>query len=486
MPDIPDNVPIYVSSDYGDDEQSSHGAGATPTPLSREQLMNDRPPATWAPYSPGESKAAGAADLAAAAASTESESGRVKSDEELAQSGFQSFRLPRAENEKVVTLSPRTVGILVAVSSFNFLLFGLWLGANFLPREPVVSSFKPGVESLFGLLGQKKGKAMTDPTNLVAEVVAKAAPAVVNIDVKFNRIPGAINNLDENGSMPSGEGSGLIVSSDGYIVTNSHVISGAGDVSEIKVTLSDDKVYKAKAIGSDPFTDIAVIKIDATGLPVLKFGSSLDVHAGDWAIAIGSPLGFDHTVSLGVVSAVDRSLSFFNNRVSLIQHDAALNFGNSGGPLLNIKGEVIGINTAVKEKAQGIGFATPIDVVNNVVPQLIQHGAIPRPFLGIFMKDIDPDHTRSQTLPSHPVSVKVSGLIGDGPALKAGVCGGDFIIKVQGHEVHSAKEVRDITHDMKPGDTLEMQVKRPDGKGNFTYPTCKVILGDYSKLNLPH
>jgi S1-C subfamily serine protease len=481
MPDIPDNVPIYVSSDYGDDEQSHERGSSRGAPLDRDHLMNDRPAKGWAAFTPGAGKPPAAADEDAAN-EVPTTGPRIKTDEQLAQSGFQSFRIPhdREESDKVFALSPGIAMILVGITSVNFLMLGIWLGAVFIPHEPVVSSTRPGVESLFGLT-KGKGKAMTDPSNLVAEAVAKASPSVVNIDMKFNRVQGQINSLNENGSMPSGEATGLIIRSDGYIVTNAHVVSAPGGLSKIKVTLIDGKSYEAKIIGFDDFSDIAVIKIDAKDLPVVKFGSSLDVHPGDWAIAIGSPLGFDHTVSLGVVSAINRSLSFFNNHVRLIQHDAALNFGNSGGPLLNIRGEVIGINTAVKEKAQGIGFATPVDVVSDVVEQLIAHGSIPRPFLGVYMNDIDPDRSRSQTLPSHPVAVQVSGVVADGPALRAGVSAGDTIVKVNGQDVHSTREVREVIFTCKPGETIDFVVKR-----NGALTTCKVTLGDSSKLNVPH
>jgi S1-C subfamily serine protease len=479
MPDIPDNVPIYVSSDYGDDEQP-HGRGSSAgSPLNREQLMNDRPAQGWAPFTPGETKAPSSSEGSVSA--HESNDGpRIKTDEQLAQSGFQSFRIQRDEKEKVIVLSPGLVMMLVGITSFNLLMLGLWLGSLFIPHEPMVSSIRPGVESLFGLISGK-GKPLTDPTELVAQAVAKASPSVVNIDIKFNRVSGQINSLNENGSVPSGEATGLIIRSDGYIVTNAHVVAGPSGASSIKVTQADGKVYEAKLIGADEFSDIAVIKIDAKDLPVVKFGSSSDVHPGDWAIAIGSPLGFDHTVSIGVVSAINRSLSFFNNHVRLIQHDAALNFGNSGGPLLNIRGEVIGINTAVKEKAQGIGFATPVDVVADVADQLIAHGTIPRPFLGVYMKDVDPDQSRSQTLPSHSVSVQVTGVVADGPALRAGVTTGDTIVQVKGQDVHSAKDVREIAFACKPGDVIDFVVKR-----GTTQTTLKLTLGDSAKLNLPH
>jgi len=481
MPDIPDNVPIYVSSDYGDEEE---GGGAASSPqLNRDKLMNDRGASTWSVFEPGKAEAANTTGSAAGGAEGEAGESRAKTDEQMAQSGFQSFRVPRDESEKLLLLSPKMTIIIAAITGVNFLLFGLWFGSNFIPHEPVVSSLKPGVESLFGALhrGNSKDKAPIDPSNLVAQVVAQAAPSVVNLDVTFKRVIGAINNLDQNGSMPQAEASGLVVRNDGYIATNAHVVGGPAGASEIKVTLNNGQVYDGKVVGVDDFSDIAVVKINASGLPVLKFADQADVHAGDWAIAIGSPLGFDHTVSLGVVSAVNRSLAFFNNHVPLIQHDASLNFGNSGGPLLNIRGEVIGLNSAVKEKAQGIGFATPSNVVAEVCEQLITKGTIPRPFLGLYMYNIEKNPSRSQTLPSHPVAVQVSQVVGDGPAMHAGISQGDIIFKVNGTEVHSAEEVRQITFSHKPGDVLEFQLKR-----NSALVNCKLTLGDSTKLNIPH
>jgi len=473
MPDIPDNVPIYVSSDYGDEDQA--GSGATPSQLSRDQLMNDRPAATWSAFEPGKS------DAGKEGADNQGD-GRGKTDEQTAQSGFQSFRLPVAEKENAFAINAKMALIIASISAVNFLLIGLWLGSTFIPHEPVVSSLRPGIESLFGALHRSgKDKTPIDPSNLVAQVVAQAAPSVVNLDVTFKRVNGAINNLDQNGAMPQAEASGLIVRNDGYIATNAHVVGGPAGASEIKVTLNNGQIFDGKVIGVDDFSDIAVVKIDASNLPTLKFGDQNDVHAGDWAIAIGSPLGFDHTVSLGVVSAVNRSLAFFNNHVQLIQHDASLNFGNSGGPLLNIRGEVIGLNSAVKEKAQGIGFATPSNVVADVCEQLITKGSIPRPFLGIYMFDVEKSPSRSQTLPSHPVAVQVSQVVPDGPAMHAGISQGDVILKLNGQDVHSAREVREMTFTHKPGEVLDFQLKRDKAIVN-----CKLTLGDSSKLNIPH
>ena len=222
--------------------------------------------------------------------------------------------------------------------------------------------------------------------------------------------------------------------------------------------------------------DLAVVKIDATGLPVLKFADSKTVKPGDWAIAIGSPLGFDHTLTVGVVSAINRSLSDFKNRVDLIQHDAALNLGNSGGPLLNINGEVIGINTAVRNQAVCIGFATPSDVAGEVARRLISDGQIPRAYLGVYMEDIDPERTRSLTLPSHPVAVKISRLAAAGPAEKAGIKAGDIISKINGIAVKSKREVRELTQACKPGDRVNIVVQRD----SLSLPIT-VVIGDLAK-----
>jgi serine protease Do len=490
MPDIPDNVPIYVSSDYGDDEPAS---GQTSALAEYQRLRQDPQRPLTATEAAGSSPDVGTDkfrdktgdkpgdDTLNSAQLDGDASGRSKSEEELSQSGFQSFRIPRPDDDRTFVFTPRMTAIIAALTGLNFLGLGIWVGLCFVPHEPVTSSTHRGAESLFGL-NHRKQKPLTDPTNIVAQAAAMAAPSVVNIDIKFKQVRGAINPLNEYGTMPTGEATGLIVRSDGYIATNAHVVTNpTSGASDIQVTLHNGKTYKARLIGADEFSDIAVIKIDVDHLTVLPFCPIEDVHPGDWAIAIGSPLGFDHTVTLGVVSAINRSLSFFNNRVNLIQHDAALNFGNSGGPIINTRGEVIGLNTAVREKAQGIGFATPSDVVADVVEQLIAHGTIPRPFLGVFMEDIDPDKTRSQTLPSHSVSVRISGLVADGPALKAGMAGGDVIIKVQGEEVHSAREVRELTRNLHPGDVVEFIVKRADKE-----VPVNVTLGDYSKLVLPH
>ncbi|MBP9092175.1 trypsin-like peptidase domain-containing protein [bacterium] len=462
MPEVPDNVPIYISSDFADadadsGDDSAASSSTVKAPSSRESLLEDRSASTWQPYLPtqapeGRAEAIGGRGLVENATAAES-----LSPTGIASPNLSAFGLP----------SNRNTLILLALAAANLFAFGVWAGFYLIPHEPINSSLKPNLPNFFADPSMSEHSAV----NLIAVVAAKANPSVVTIDIKF-----AQALLSENGSsrvIPPAEASGLIVRSDGYILTNSHVIHRDSD---IKVTLNDKRVFAARLVGRDDFSDLAVVKIDATALPVLKFADSKTVKPGDWAIAIGSPLGFDHTLTVGVISAINRSLSDFKNRVGLIQHDAALNLGNSGGPLLNINGEVIGINTAVRSQAVCIGFATPSDVAAEVARRLISDGQIPRAYLGVYMEDIDPERTRSLTLPSHPVAVKISRLASGGPAEKAGMKAGDIISKINGIAVKSKREVRELTQASKPGDRVNIVVQRQSQSLPIT-----VVIGDLSK-----
>ncbi len=461
MPEIPDHVPVYISSDFADDEPPVDKVGSAMTdparleskvtpPVSRESLLEDRPATTWQPYLPPQMRPDAPGEASARAADNESSA-------------------PYRASEAAATFkfSKRTTFLLMALTGVNLFAFGCWAGYYLIPREPVITSLKPSMANLF-----VESRPDKTPANLIADIATKANPSVVTIDIKFNSA--SSNSLKPGPSMiPPAEASGLIVRSDGYILTNSHVIHRNSDIT---VTLDDKRSFRARFIGRDDYSDLAVVKIDADKLPVLKFANSKTVQPGDWAIAIGSPLGFDHTLTLGVVSAINRSLADFKNRVDLIQHDAALNLGNSGGPLLNLNGEVIGINTAVRSQALCIGFATPSNVAADVASRLIASGQIPRPYLGVYMEDIDPDRTRSLTLPSHPVAVKIVRLASGGPAEKAGMAPGDLIVKIGGVAVRSRMEVRQLTQNKKPGDQVDFIVQR----GTRTVP-LKMTIGDLSK-----
>ena len=242
-------------------------------------------------------------------------------------------------------------------------------------------------------------------TNFVTAAVQKDGAAVVRIDSSrtVNNRPDAFNDpfFEQFGAPEApnqdrkevlkGTGSGFIFNSNGQILTNAHVVSGADKVT---VTLKDGRSFEGKVLGSDSVTDVAVVKIDAQNLPIVGLGDSDRIQAGEWAIAIGNPLGLDNTVTSGIVSAIGRSSSQVgipDQQVQYIQTDAAINPGNSGGPLLNQRGEVIGMNTAIIKGAQGIGFAIPINKAKSIAEQLISQGKVDHPYLGVQMVEITPE-----------------------------------------------------------------------------------------------
>jgi S1-C subfamily serine protease len=252
----------------------------------------------------------------------------------------------------------------------------------------------------------------------------------------------------------------VIFRSDGYILTNNHVV---GNADQIMVRLNDKRQFKGTVVGKDSFTDLALVKIDAKDLPAARFGDSKTIRVGDWAIAIGSPLSLDHTVTLGIISALSRSIDELKNNVEFIQTDAAINPGNSGGPLLNIRGEVIGINTAIRGDGQNIGFAIPINVAREVAEQLLSNGKIDRPYLGVYMQELDEKLTKSLAVPQNTKGVVVAGLQPDGPAERASIAQGDILEKVDGKPVATPKEVQQIVRSHKPGDSIPFIILR-DGK----------------------
>lgn len=255
-----------------------------------------------------------------------------------------------------------------------------------------------------------------------------------------------------------GLGSGVIVSSDGYIMTNYHVV---GHADEIHVTLMDKREFTAKVIGKDAKTDLALIKIDTNKpLPAAVLGNSSQAEVGDWVMAIGSPFGFNLTVTAGIISAKGRALG--GNYDNFIQTDASINPGNSGGPLFDTQGQVIGINTAIYSSTgsnAGIGFAIPIDLAKTVMEQLKEHGRVIRGWLGVEIQEVTPDLAKSFGLPA-PIGALVAGVQKDGPAAKAGVQRGDIILKFAGATVHDEHELPELVAQTPLGKTVAVEVVR--------------------------
>ena len=314
------------------------------------------------------------------------------------------------------------------------------------------------------------------------DLVEQQGPAVVNIStaqtVRAHPQLPQMPNLDEDDPffeffrrfMPPNQGgaphefstrslgSGFIISADGYILTNAHVVN---DADEINVRLIDKREFKAKVIGADKRTDVALIKIEATGLPVVKFGDPNKLRVGEWVLAIGSPFGFDNTVTAGIVSGKARSLPQ-ENLVPFIQTDAAVNPGNSGGPLFNLRGEVVGINSQIYSRTggyMGLSFAIPIDIALDVQSQLRSNGRVSRGRIGVVIQEVTKELADSFGL-SKPQGALVNAVEKGGPADKAGVEVSDIILKFNGKAVASSGELPRIVGATRPGSKVTMQVWR--------------------------
>ncbi len=262
-------------------------------------------------------------------------------------------------------------------------------------------------------------------------------------------------------------GSGVIVSEDGYIVTNNHVVEGA---SEIEVITADKNTYQAKVVGTAPSTDLAVIKVEAKDLPAIILGNSDEVNIGEWVLAVGNPFNLESTVTAGIVSAKGRSLNILREKSqtpieAFIQTDAAVNPGNSGGALVNTRGELIGINTAIATPTgtyAGYSFAVPVNIVKKVMQDLIEFGTIQRGYLGVTIRDVDGNFAREQGL-EITRGVYINQVQPDGAAKKAGIQDGDVIVGIDGKTINSSPELLEQVAAKRPGDQIEVKIYR-DGK----------------------
>lgn len=298
------------------------------------------------------------------------------------------------------------------------------------------------------------GELLDSYSRSVMNVVEKVGPSVVNIDVR------QVVSDGQRSAETGGSGSGFIIARDGFILTNSHVVHGA---SRIDVTLSDGRRYRAQLIGDDPDTDLAVIRIDAPGLVHAELGDSSSVQVGQMAIAIGNPLGFQATVTAGVVSALGRSLRAQSGRMieNVIQTDASLNPGNSGGPLVDSRGRIIGVNTAIIRPAQGICFATAIDTAKFVAGWLIKEGRFRRASIGVAGQDV-PLHRRVVLFHKLPVEsgVLVVSVEPGSPAHTAGLAVGDVIVGYNEHPVSGIADLHKLLMGREIGVRSEVTVSR--------------------------
>jgi len=309
-----------------------------------------------------------------------------------------------------------------------------------------------------------------------ADVAERLNPAVVNIDattegtrvrprVRGVPLPDAPPDLferpqDRDRDGPRrGAGTGFIIDADGLILTNQHVIDGA---ERIMVRLTDGRTLRAQTIGSDPDTDIALIKVESSRpLPFAALGDSDALRVGEWVVAIGNPLAYEHTVTVGVVSFIGRKL-FDSSLDRYIQTDAAINFGNSGGPLINARGEVIGINAAISSRASNIGFAVPINQASEILPQLRDKGYVSRGYIGVMLRDVDPDLQRSLRLATSHGAL-VQDITPGSPGARAGVRTYDLIVAVDGAAISGNDELIQLIASRRPGSVATLDVVR-DGR----------------------
>jgi S1-C subfamily serine protease len=314
-------------------------------------------------------------------------------------------------------------------------------------------------------------------SSFVTQTIKETGPAVVQINVSRSlggNVPdflkpflGGIQPTPPGGRGLQGIGSGFVLSQDGKILTNAHVVTQADTV---MVSFSDGRVLAGEVLGKDPVTDVAVIQVEASDLPTVKVGDSDAVEQGEWAIAIGNPLGLQETVTVGVISATHRfgsQIGIPDKRIGFLQTDAAINPGNSGGPLLNENGEVIGINSAIIGGAQGLGFAIPINTAQQIAAQLISQGSVDHPYIGIQMLALNPlVKEQINRLPRQNLQVEadqgvfVMAVERQSPAAKAGLRPGDTIQKIDGELVNDAEQVQRHIEATGIGNALQLEVQR--------------------------
>ncbi len=360
------------------------------------------------------------------------------------------------------------------------IIFGAVLIANFSGVKVVHSDSQIEFNTTPPITVNPNVKSLNDA---FVEISKTVTPTVVYIEVKTAPKKQENNQQQDpndpfkfffgpDGQAPDqgpemGSGSGVIISKDGYIVTNNHVVKGAGEHG-IKVVLTDKREFDAKVIGLDENTDLAVIKIEANDLPVMSLGNSDNIQVGEWVLAIGNPLGLNYTVTAGIVSALGRNIGINGGGYAIenfIQTDAAINPGNSGGALVDVNGQLVGINSAIKTNTgfyQGYGFAIPVNIVKSVTQELIKSGKVVRGYIGVQIQTVDETMAKGLGLDKSK-GVLVQSVQKGGGGDEAGLQAGDVILSVDGKEVNAANELQVIINSKRPGDIAKLNVFR-DGK----------------------
>ncbi|MDY7219542.1 Do family serine endopeptidase AlgW [Denitrificimonas sp. JX-1] len=350
---------------------------------------------------------------------------------------------------------PLLVGLLVALLLIE--RFPHWVGlpsADFkVQQAPAYVNANAGPESYANAVNQ----ASPAVANLyTAKVVSNPLPPLYN-DPAFKRFYG--DNLPQQKRMESSLGSAVLMSKEGYLLTNNHVIAGAD---QIIVALKDGRETLARVIGSDPETDLAVLKIDLPRLPAITLGRSDLIRIGDVVLAIGNPFGVGQTVTMGIISATGRNQLGLNTYEDFIQTDAAINPGNSGGALVDAQGNLLGINTAIFSRtggSQGIGFAIPVKLALEVMRSIVEHGQVVRGWLGLEVQSLTPELSESFGLVGSP-GVLVAGVFRDGPAFNAGLQPGDVILKIADEAAQDGRTSMNQVARMQPGETIKLDILR--------------------------
>ena len=408
----------------------------------------------------------------------------------------------------------KTKNILFTVLLSGLTSLAVIFGFNYFQNNGNNPNFQSSIPSNYKFAGlfDSNDNRMGSPIDFT-QAAAAAIPTVVHIKTKTTQKQ-VNNNLPKSGNPFSdmfgddmfeqlfgqgrgqqrniprmGSGSGVIISADGFIITNNHVVAGAD---EVTVTLSDRKTYTAKVIGSDPAYDLAVVKVDAKGLPFMLYGTSSNVNIGQWVLAIGYPLNLDATVTAGIISAKSRSLGLNRDQSgsremaveSYLQTDAAVNMGNSGGALINTDGLLIGINSAIASPTgyyNGYSYAIPVDIVKKVINDLIKYGSVQRGFLGVRYLDVSGMSAKEKETGKIPLSadgIFVTDVVKDGAAAAAGIKAGDIIRKINGMSVQSGAELQEEIAKLRPGEKAVVVYER-DGKENSVNVTLKNSAGTF-------